>query len=64
VRQGKDALDREMVALIGDRSRYVEAAAKVKADEAGVRAPERRRAMLESATENRMISAPEKAVVK
>jgi isochorismate pyruvate lyase len=47
VRRGIDALDREIVALIGERSRYVEAAAKFKTDEAGVRAPERQRAMLE-----------------
>jgi isochorismate pyruvate lyase len=47
VRRSIDALDREIVALIGERSRYVEAAAKFKADEAGVRAPERQRAMLE-----------------
>lgn len=46
VRRGIDALDREMVALIGRRSRYVRAAAAFKKDEVQVRAPERRRAML------------------
>lgn len=34
VRRGIDALDREMVALIGRRSRYVRAAAAFKKDEA------------------------------
>ena len=47
MRRGIDALDREIVALIGRRARYVEAAARFKTDEAGVRAPERQRAMLE-----------------
>ncbi len=47
VRRGIDALDREIVGLIGERSRYVDAAAKFKADEAAVRAPERQKAMLE-----------------
>jgi isochorismate pyruvate lyase len=47
VRRGIDVLDREIIALIGERSRYVEEAAKFKADEAGVQAPERQRAMLE-----------------
>lgn len=47
VRRGIDALDREVVALIGRRSRYVRAAAAFKKDEAAVRAPERQRAMLE-----------------
>lgn len=47
VRRGIDALDREMVALIGRRSRYVRAAARFKKDEAAVRAPERQRTMLE-----------------
>lgn len=45
VRRGIDALDREIVALIGRRARYVEAAACFKRDESGVRAPERQRAM-------------------
>ena len=47
VRRGIDALDREIIALIGRRSRYVRAAATFKKDEAAVRAPERQRAMLE-----------------
>ena len=41
-----DVLDREVVALIGRRARYVEAAARFKTGESGVRAPERRQAML------------------
>ncbi len=48
VRQAIDALDRETVALIGRRARYVEAAARFKTGEESVRAPERRKAMLEA----------------
>ena len=46
VRQGIDTLDREIIALIGERSRYVAAAARYKTSESSVRAPERQRAML------------------
>ena len=46
VRVAIDALDREIVALIGRRARYVEAAAHLKTGESSVRAPERRRMML------------------
>ncbi len=42
-----DALDREIVGLIGERSRYVKAAANFKTGEASVCAPERQKAMLE-----------------
>lgn len=45
VREGIDALDREIVALIGRRAGYVEAAARFKTDESSVRAPERQKAM-------------------
>jgi isochorismate pyruvate lyase len=48
VRRGIDALDREVVALIGRRARYVEAASQFKSGEDAVRAPERRKAMLEA----------------
>ena len=48
VRLGIDALDREVIALIGRRARYVEAAARFKIGESSVRAPERRKAMLEA----------------
>lgn len=47
VRQAIDALDREMVALIGRRARYVEAAARFKTGERSVRAPERQEVMLD-----------------
>jgi isochorismate pyruvate lyase len=47
VRRGIDALDLDIIRLIGERSQYVKAAAKFKTSEAGVRAPERRQAMLE-----------------
>ncbi len=46
VREGIDALDREVIALIGRRARYVEAAARFKTSESSVRAPERQKAML------------------
>jgi isochorismate pyruvate lyase len=46
VRQSIDALDREVIGLIGRRARYVEAAASFKSGEQSVRAPERQRAML------------------
>jgi isochorismate pyruvate lyase len=46
VRLGIDALDREVIALIGRRASYVEAAARFKTGESSVRAPERRKAML------------------
>ena len=48
VRRGIDKLDREVIALIGRRAHYVEAAARFKTGESGVRAPERRKAMLEA----------------
>ena len=48
VRLGIDTLDREVIALIGRRARYVEAAARFKTGESSVRAPERREAMLEA----------------
>ena len=37
VRAGVDALDREIVALLGERFRYMEAAARIKRDRAAVR---------------------------
>ena len=46
IRQAIDALDREIVGLIGRRARYVEAAARFKTGESSVRAPERQQAML------------------
>jgi isochorismate pyruvate lyase len=48
VRQGIDALDREVITLLGRRARYVEAAARFKTGESVVRAPERQRTMLEA----------------
>lgn len=46
VREAIDALDREIVALIGRRARYVDKAAHFKTDASSVRAPERQKAML------------------
>jgi isochorismate pyruvate lyase len=43
VRAGVDTLDREIVALIGERFRYMDAAARIKPDRAAVR-DERRKA--------------------
>ena len=37
VRAGVDSLDREIVALIGERFRYMDAAARIKPDRAAVR---------------------------
>jgi isochorismate pyruvate lyase len=48
VRRGIDALDREIIQLIGRRAGYVEAAARFKSGEQSVRAPERERTMLEA----------------
>jgi isochorismate pyruvate lyase len=48
VRLGIDALDREIIALLGRRARYVEAAARFKTGESGVCAPERQKVMLEA----------------
>ena len=46
VREAIDALDREVLSLLGQRARYVEAAARFKTDPDSVRAPERQKAML------------------
>ena len=46
VREAIDGLDREIVRLLGRRSRYVAAAARFKLNERSVQAPERQRAML------------------
>lgn len=46
VREAIDALDRELLALLGRRAGYVHAAARFKTDAAAVRAPERVQAML------------------
>jgi isochorismate pyruvate lyase len=43
-----DALDREIIARLGQRARYVEAAARFKTGESSIRAPERQRTMLEA----------------
>jgi isochorismate pyruvate lyase len=37
VRQGVDALDRALVSLLAERQRYMDAAARIKADRAAVR---------------------------
>ena len=45
VRRGIDALDEEIVHLIGRRAHYVRAAARFKTSEAHVAAPDRQKAM-------------------
>lgn len=47
VRAEIDRIDREVIALIGQRYAYVQAAAQFKTSEASVRAPERFQAMLQ-----------------
>ncbi|MDP8938873.1 MAG: chorismate mutase [Actinomycetota bacterium] len=47
IREVIDALDREIVGLIGRRAQYVEAAARFKTGEESVRAPECQKKMLE-----------------
>ena len=46
VRVAIDALDREIIARLGRRARYVEAAARFKTGETDARAPDRQRMML------------------
>ena len=41
VRRGVDALDRALVTLLAERQRYMDAAARIKADRAAVRDPAR-----------------------
>jgi len=41
VRKGVDALDRQLVALLAERQRYMDAAARIKRDRAAVRDPAR-----------------------
>jgi isochorismate pyruvate lyase len=48
VRRGIDALDREIIQLIGRRAGYVEATTRFKTGEQSFRAPERDRTMLEA----------------
>ncbi len=48
IRAEIDAIDREVVALIGKRAGYVAAASKFKTSASSVQAPERQRAMLEA----------------
>ncbi len=48
VREQIDALDEQIIGLIGKRGEYVKAASRFKSDEAAVRAPERVRALLQS----------------
>jgi isochorismate pyruvate lyase len=62
VRHGIDTLDREIIGLISTRSRYVKAAARFKASEASVRAPERQKAMLEE--RRRWTEAPIRLVTR
>lgn len=49
VRQGVDALDREIVTLLAERFRYMEAAARIKPDRAAVRDEVRKAEVLDNA---------------
>ena len=49
VREGIDALDREIVALIATRMRYMVAAARIKSDRADVRDEERKAQVIANA---------------
>lgn len=51
IRKEIDDLDREVIRLIGQRFKYVQAAAKFKKDENSVKAPERFKSMLEKRRE-------------
>lgn len=51
IREGMDAIDREVVLLIAQRVEYVRAAAKFKTSSAGVAAPERVAAVLKTRRE-------------
>jgi isochorismate pyruvate lyase len=47
IRSEIDALDRQVISLLGQRFAYVKAAAKFKTDETSVKAPERFQTMLQ-----------------
>ena len=51
IREGMDAIDREVVSLLSERVEYVRAAAKFKPTSAGVAAPERVAAVLKTRRE-------------
>ncbi len=51
IRAEIDAIDHQVVALIGKRAGYVAAASKFKTSESSVQAPERQRAMLQQRRE-------------
>ncbi|SHF37260.1 isochorismate lyase [Pedobacter caeni] len=51
IRKEIDDLDRKVIRLIGQRFKYVQAAAKFKKDENSVKAPERFKSMLEKRKE-------------
>lgn len=51
IRKEIDDLDRKVIRLIGQRFKYVQAAAKFKKDENSVKAPERFKSMLEKRRE-------------
>lgn len=51
IRNEIDAMDKTIIAILGKRFEYVQAAAKFKTSETSVRAPERFKAMLEKRRE-------------
>ena len=62
VRAGVDALDREIVALIGQRFRYMDAAARIKPDRAAVRDEERKADVLAKVAAHAALSGVPAAV--
>jgi len=63
VRAGVDALDRELVALLGERFAYMRAAARIKRDRATVRDEPRKAAVIAAAAaEARAHDVPEAAI--
>lgn len=64
VRAEIDAIDREVVRLIGARARYVRAAARFKTSETSVRAPERFAAVLAARREWAVEEGLDPAVVE
>lgn len=64
VREAIDTLDREIVGLIGKRSRYVQAASRFKTDEDSVRAPDRQKKMIENRRQWAIVEALDPDVIE
>jgi len=64
VRQGVDALDREIVALIAERFRYMDAAARIKPDRGAVRDEARKAQVIANACRHADAGAVPQAVIE